>query len=508
MRNAPFAIALLLVLAASGSRAAQAAGAEIDCARLARSATPEITTPLQEFVHAAESESRLAETLNAGRLRRQVENLGSNYARDPRAYIAALCAVDQAAERAPLAIYRLAQGLELAWERTYLERAAGQRLNSRSSAQIGLIAGLSVLGLASLRNPATAPRYFRVVNTLLPAASTLGAAALAERRNSQLPSGFPPAPAQIMSLGLPTNADAGWSERQAAGEIITLATSLSAGSLSSRILKLIPAIRTATATGTEFLSPANMGLTIASIIATGAVERKVRSLVFEKEFSRRREPLEKARSDFRAALAARDLDRLQIAADKLVPATLSLSTLLNAEFSQALGRYLETSLSESSSSALFALRMQARTEFLKRQDTLPSELSSRVLMIRVLLDQASSGQDATFRPDSAERRLSRQLMTQFEKWLVQNPSPRTREELLSYFMRWSLRRVLREFADLPDSELQASDRNPECLLLHTLALLESASGLLSGSEYEEVHSEYLTQRLALETALFGGGGIL
>lgn len=252
---------------------------------------------------------------------------------DNSIYIDSLRYLDALAPIYPDEIHALAGKLQRKWEVKFgLSLIQSKQQIEVSSTKIGAIAGISALGIIAITKPNVLPSYFKYFRYFLPAAGAYAGYKSSDVTRLILGVQVPPAPAQVMHLGI---IDSGLvaDETEIANDVMKILTSAGAGLAAYELLSAVKIAKWAR------INPVAL---VGSLVVGWVVDDGV-------EFILDKRDLRKKRSDVRSALKSlyhaheqNDDDALFVAADALVKSTFLFAYRLSQPVRMALSEYFIT----------------------------------------------------------------------------------------------------------------------------------------------------------------------
>jgi len=221
--------------------------------RVAASDIEQFRPQIEEYIYSYEQESavengsRIYSILHAQKIQRQIfrilEGQSHSKSENIELYSQHLVLIDNYSDRHPEAISDLARKLQFHWEQKYFDLfrfSRAQKTNQKTYLdKVGGSLGILALGVFLIRDPSKAPRYFKIYRHLLPLLGVGIGHTVAHHTSSrpQTEPKLPPAPAQLMRLGVSLEEDMELSSDSNAfiKDFVALASGLAAGSVASEI---------------------------------------------------------------------------------------------------------------------------------------------------------------------------------------------------------------------------------------------------------------------------------
>jgi len=438
------------------------------------------------------SASRVLSTLYSTQIRNHVFQHVDSLQNET--YINELTYLDEVGVSHAPAVFDLARKLQFHWESRYAagigQRAAQLRTNRDIGFKAGASVGMLALGVLLIKNPAKAPRYFRMVRHLLPASGAIaGRTAGASRSAIHVGGDAPPGPAHIMRLGLPAHSEEpGYGEDQLYQDFISLSAGMAAGSIATELWLVVRGARAINVAAT----PAKLHpLVLIGSLAVGlAVEEGVaRGIEYWEEEELRKE-MRNALTQLDRSIRENDQAGLLVDGERFKRSVMNLAMYLWKPIIEASSEFQEEALSISArysvDSREFATRLERATR--DYRDNVRSELSAldsyydpahenHVVLSYLRAHNSDAIRDLS---SATARTRATQIASSFEAWLTQNEHSegicfdgcRREAEFQNYLNDYQFStqsRLAREFrADRGRS-------HPNHLLLQGAALLSTVS---------------------------------
>jgi hypothetical protein len=384
-----FTLVLLELAQLSGGSLAALAAPPIDVADqvCVDPSQGEFAQQLRDYVAAYNADSHLRRTLLASRIKKSVfANPGSPD------YIEKLRYLDRQAASSPDALYDLAKSLQLQWEARYgLGLGERQSLRVNGGEKIGASVAIIALGVAVLKNPVNAPKYFRVVRWLLPIAGAAAGATVAEGLNytGWLDGHMPISPAHVMHLGIDEN-----DFRMDDDTVMKTLASIGAGFAATELTYLILAARAARYVNLA-ATPAKINpiVLVASIVIGIAIEQGVEYAIDEHQYSKFLGRVTDARDLVDLGMNSGEDTQVYTGADALLKGSSDLASYLNKPLIEAITEF-NSSVADAAKDTGVTDESKPTPEFTTKLNSLTADFSEKVR--RILFDRGN-GIDEDYR---------------------------------------------------------------------------------------------------------------
>ncbi len=271
--------------------------------------------------------------------------------------------LDRLSATAPEAVIDLARKLQFHWEAHFAaeigQRAKQRSANTRFLTQAGGTLGMIALGVLLAKSPHKLPHYFRLIRHALPIAGATAGYGLSDSLPTVSGNALIPAPAHLMTLGLPSDtAHTESQDDQIIEDFIALTSGVAAGAGTLELWTLVRASRALNAASAPLkITPYGLA---ASVLVGAATEYGVRGLIHHREKATLRAEIQDQWKSLSIAFRAQDRAKVIVSAERLKRAIVGYSLYLwtpiiesTQEFDQALLKTNEENLAQKPVEALY-----------------------------------------------------------------------------------------------------------------------------------------------------------
>ncbi len=422
------------------------------------------------------------------------------------AYTTNLLYLDSIRGAHPNAIFALALSLQQRWEVLYgglLNRARNERLDHiQAEETAGLLVAIPALALTLARRPDRIPQYFRLVRGILP---VIGMLAGRSHGNSAPESGYlasrvPPAPAQLLRLGLSAQQDFDpslLSREDMRRELRLMASTLSISVLSAELLELILVVKTVN--NASSLAKFHPGVFVGSLLTSIAFDVGMRSWLDWREETRHERNLSITARNLERAIRHGDLREIYAQGQRLALRAQQMASYRNRGLltaAQEASDALQTGNTDDAYATLGASAEQTIQDLAQTDST-----EERTATVRALLSAGALPED--FQADTSCYHLARIYRNHFDQWMTERQNSE----------RWSWDADSREFAwneylagSAQEEQASLADRlKAGKIAVHPSVVLLQATSLLRTQHIDVLNeiADDLESRIHMSSFLLG-----